>query len=225
MKKMRSIVCLLVLIVLLPKGRLHAQDPITLIIQQGIKKVIVAVDLKIQRLQNRVIWLQNAQKVVENTVSKLRLAEISDWVEKHRDLYSNYFDELWKVKDMVSYYHKVRDVSNRQILLVSEYKKAWSGVQRDKHFAPGEITYIGKVYSGIMKESLKNLEQVITVIQSFSLQMTDAKRIELINSAADALEQNYIDLKTFSNQNVRLSLQRSRDEGEIAVVRKLYGIQ
>jgi hypothetical protein len=55
--------------------------------------------------------------------------------------------------------------------------------------------------------------------------MTDAKRMELINSAADALEQNYTDLRTFSNQNVQLSLQRSMDEGEIAVVRKLYGIQ
>ena len=29
-----------------------AQDPITLIIKEGITKVIVAVDLKIQRLQN-----------------------------------------------------------------------------------------------------------------------------------------------------------------------------
>ena len=41
-----------------------AQDPITLIIKEGITKVIVAVDLKIQRLQNETIWLQNAQKTL-----------------------------------------------------------------------------------------------------------------------------------------------------------------
>ena len=44
-----------------------AQFPIAEIIKQAIKKVIVAVDLKIQKLQNKTIWLQNAQKAVENT--------------------------------------------------------------------------------------------------------------------------------------------------------------
>ncbi|WP_121356767.1 conjugal transfer protein TraI [Flavisolibacter nicotianae] len=224
MKKVRLILCVVIIAISCPQSRLLAQDPITVIIQQGIKKVIIAVDLKIQRLQNRVIWLQNAQKAVENTMSKLRLDEISDWVEKQRNLYRDYFEELWKVKDLVSYYHKVRDVTSRQILLVKEYKRAWNGIQQDKHFTPEEVTYMGKVYSGIMAESLKNLEQVILVIQSFSLQVTDAKRMELINAASDAMQQNYTDLKAFNFQNVLLSLQRAKDAEEIAAVRRLYGM-
>jgi hypothetical protein len=224
MKKVRRIVCLMVLINVLPHYRLYAQDPITVIIQQGIKKVIVAVDLKIQRLQNKIIWLQNAHKVVENSMSKLRVNEIGDWVEKQRNLYQDYFDELWKVKDVISYYHKVKDITRRQLLLVKEYKRAWNGVQGDRHFSPEEIVYMGKVYTGIVEESLKNLEQVIVVIQSFSLQMTDAKRMELINTAAHALSQNYTDLKTFGDQNVQLSLQRSKDTQDITTVKRLYGI-
>lgn len=224
MKKVRLVVCLMVLIMLLPKGRLNAQDPITLVIQQGIKKVIVAVDLKIQRLQNEVIWLQNAQKVVENTLSKLRLDEIADWVEKQRNLYTDYFNELWKVKDRVSYYHKVKDITSRQLLLVKEYKRAWNGVRQDKHFTPEEVAYMGKVYTGIMEESLKYVEQVILVIQSFSLQISDAKRMELINAAANAIDQNYADLKAFNTQNIQLSLQRTRDAKEISVVKMLYGL-
>jgi hypothetical protein len=63
MKKL--LVCMvIVLMSIAPETK--AQDPITLIIKQGIKKVIIAVDLKIQRLQTKTIWLQNAQKVVEN---------------------------------------------------------------------------------------------------------------------------------------------------------------
>ncbi|MBB1287047.1 conjugal transfer protein TraI [Flavisolibacter sp. BT320] len=224
MKKVRLFLCVMVFILASLHSRLNAQDPITVVIQQGIKKVIVAVDLKVQRLQNQVIWLHNAQKVVENTVSKLRLDEISDWVEKQRNLYQDYFDELWKVKDLVSYYHKVRDITSRQILLVKEYKRAWNGIQQDKHFTPEEVSYMRKVYAGIMEESLKNLEQVIVVIRSFSLQITDAKRLELINAAADAMQQNYNDIKAFNNQNVQLSLQRSKNVNEIAVVRKLYGM-
>ena len=68
------------------------------IIKAGVKKVIKAVDLKIQRLQNKTIWLQNAQKTLENTLSKLKLDEISDWTKRQKTLYKDYFDELAKVK-------------------------------------------------------------------------------------------------------------------------------
>src|SRR5450759_1785832 len=69
------------------------------IIKAGVKKVIKAVDLKIQRLQNKTIWLQNAQKTLENKMSELKLTQIGDWVQKQKTLYADYFDELWKVKN------------------------------------------------------------------------------------------------------------------------------
>jgi hypothetical protein len=46
------------------------------VIKQAIIKVIKALDLQVQRLQNKTIWLQNAQKTLENTMSKLQLNEI-----------------------------------------------------------------------------------------------------------------------------------------------------
>ena len=206
-------------------GKISAQDPISVIIQQGIKKVIVAVDLKIQRQQNEVIWLQNAQKVIENALSKLRLGEIGDWVEKQRSLYQGYFDELWRVKDAVSTYYKVKDIASLQLRLVSEYKRAWNGAKQDRHFTPDEVVYMGKVYSGILQESIQNLERVVSVLQAFSLQMGDAGRLTLVNAAADAMQQNLSDLRAFSQQNVQLSLQRARNSREIAAIRELYGIR
>lgn len=203
----------------------EAQDPVALIIKEGIKKVIVAVDLKIQRLQTNTIWLQNAQKVIENTMSKLKLARITDWVQKQKDLYQNYFDELWKVKDALAFYYRIKEITGQQAALVKEYHTAWRGVQQDRHFAAGEILYIGQVYTGIIEESLKNLDQVALVIQSFTTQMTDEKRMEIINRAAASMQKNYDDLKTFNTQNIQLSIQRSKDEHEIEVVKQLYGIQ
>src|SRR5689334_3141587 len=81
-----------------PMPYLCAQDPVTEAIKQGVIKVIKAIDLRIQRIQNQTIWLQNAQKVIENKMSELKLSEIRDWVEKQRKLYADYFDELWKIK-------------------------------------------------------------------------------------------------------------------------------
>ena len=202
----------------------QAQDPITLIIKEGITKVIKAVDLKIQRLQNKTIWLQNAQKAIENEMSKLKLNEISDWVEKQRKLYADYFDELWKIKAAITYYQRVKDIIANQLLLVKEYKAAYALFRQDKNFTKDEIDYMYRIYTGILNESIKNLDQVFVVTNAFATQMTDAKRMEIINEGADKIGQNLSDLRQFNNQNKMLSFQRAAERNEIEVVKKLYGL-
>jgi hypothetical protein len=54
--------------------------------------------------------------------------------------------------------------------------------------------------------------------------MTDAKKLEIINSVADNVQQQLLDLKEFNNQNKMLILQRSSERGEIEYVRRLYEI-
>lgn len=221
MKKKLIISCITLLITL---GS-HAQIPIAEIIKEGIKKVIKAVDLKIQRLQNKTIWLQNAQKTVENTMSKLKLNEISDWVEKQRKLYADYFDELNKVKEVITTYHRVKDIIDKQTALVNEYRSAWTLFRQDDNFTADELDYMGKVYTGILDESIKNLDQVFIVINAFATQMTDEKRIEIINTAANQVEENLADLRQFNDQNKMLSFQRAAEKGDIEVVKKLYGLE
>jgi len=99
---------LVVLLVSLPTKQATAQLAIVEVIKAGVKKVIKAVDLKVQRLQNQTIWLQNAQKVLENTLSKLKLTEIADWTERQKELYGKYFDELARIKSAITYYQRKR---------------------------------------------------------------------------------------------------------------------
>src|SRR5689334_15839159 len=123
MKKLLIILMLASGFTIMPTQHSQAQG-IVEVIRQGIKRVIIAVDLKIQRLQNKTIWLQNAQKTLENAMSKLKLTEIGDWVERQRVLYADYFDELWKVKAAIAYYHRVKEITERQLAMVEEYRVA-----------------------------------------------------------------------------------------------------
>ena len=202
----------------------YPQTGIAEIIKAAVKKVIVAADLKIQRIQNKVIWLQNAQKVLENKMSQLNLGEIGDWVEKQRKLYADYFDELWQVKNTIATYQRVKDIIKRQLLLVKEYEKAWALTKQDKNFTSGELDHMKQVYAGILDESIKNLELLQIVISAFSTQMSDAKRMEIINDASDNIEQNISDLRQFNQENIKVSLQRSKQKNDIDVVKKLYGL-
>ena len=222
----RGIMCFVIVFILIaPTGKVKAQDPITIIIKEGVTKVIKAVDLKIQRLQTKTIWLQNAQKVIENTMSKLKLDEITDWVEKQRVLYKDYFEELQKVKLALTYYHKVKEIAALQLAIAKEYKRSFDGIRQDTHFSPDEVSYMGSVYSGIIDESLKNLEGLYLVINSFATQMADEKRMEIIEDVQKAIQKNYDDLRSFSTQNIQLSVARAKDQNEILMIKNLYGLQ
>ena len=225
MKRMVVIWVMVISCMIFPLHRSEAQIPVLEIIKEAVTKVIVAIDLKIQRLQNETIWLQNAQKTLENKMQELKLGEIGDWVEKQRRLYADYYDELWKVKSAISYYQKVRDIIKKQLQIAAEYKQALALFRKDKHFTLEEIANMEHTYSGILDESVKNLDQLYLVINSFATQMTDGKRLELIDGAASNIDQNLTDLRQFNNQNIRLSLNRSKDQREINTVKTLYGIK
>jgi hypothetical protein len=224
MKKLLTITGIALLITFAPVQHIEAQIPIYDIIKAAVIKVIKAVDLKIQRLQNKTIWLQNAQKTLENQMSKLKLKEIGDWANKQKDLHAKYFDELSKVKNAIGTYQAVRDIISKQVQIVKEYSTAFNLSKQDNNFTKQEIVYMQQVYSGILDESLKSIEQVQMVITAFATQMTDAKRLEIIHSASDNMEENLTDLRQFNQQNIRVSLQRSKERNDIDVVKKLYGI-
>lgn len=198
--------------------------PILEIVKAVTKKVIKAIDLGIQRMQNKTIWLQNAQKQIENTLSKLKLDEISDWTKKQRDLYKDYYDELQKVKSIITYYQRIKEISEKQTRLIAEYEKAWNLFKRDDHFKISELEYMEKVYDGILGESMKNIDQIFLIIESFTTQMSDLKRLEIINTAADQIDSNYNDLRLFNQQNVLLSLQRAKTDADVNKVKQFYGI-
>ncbi|MBS1915564.1 MAG: conjugal transfer protein TraI [Bacteroidetes bacterium] len=203
---------------------LEAQVPIVSAITTLAKKVINAIDLEVENLQNQTVVLQNAQKALENAMSQLQLDGITDWVEKIKDLYSEYYTELSQVKEIIADYDKVKKVIALQSRIVSEYKSAYDLFKQDKNFSASEISYMYNVYCGILNESLKNLDQVLQVTSSLVLQMTDESRMKLIDEAAAKMQTNYNDLKQFNNQSIQLSVQRAAELNDLSTVKKLYGL-
>jgi hypothetical protein len=202
-----------------------AQFVVGEVIKLTVTKVIKAIDLKVQRMQNKTIWLQNAQKVIENQLSKMKLTEISGWTDQQKQLYGNYYTELWKIKSAIAYYQRIKDVTFKQAALVKQYDQAWALFMHDSHFKPEEMSYMQKVYSGILNASVQNLDQILLVINGFKTQMTDEQRLELINHASNSLDESYDDFRQFNNQNIKISLQRSRDFADTKSIKALYGIK
>lgn len=222
---MKKSIAILIIVLIGYSSRLQAQIIAAEAIKLVVKKVIRAIDLKVQRMQNQTIWLQNTQKTIENELSKFRLNEISDWTEKQRSLYDEYYQELWKVKSTIAYYKRIKDLTLKQVAMVGEYQRAWRLFQSDKHFRPEEIIEMQRVYLGILDASARNLEQIMLVVNPGKTQMTDQQRLEAINQAGDRLDESFGDLKQYNNQNMILSLHRGKDLNDIQTIKNYYGIR
>lgn len=194
------------------------------IIRQLAIKVIKAIDLAIQKQQNKTILLQNAQKALENAMAKLKLDEITDWTRKQKKLYEDYFQELRKVKELISYYQRIKDTMGKLYRMGDEHKRVWALIQNDKHFTPEEIAYMKRVYQGIHTRTEQVVVSILDIIKQDKTSMTDAKRLELIHQAAGAVDQLYAEMVRFTQQNQQISLQRAGSVQEAEIIKQLYGL-
>lgn len=217
-------VSMVIVLTALPEGKASAQFIIGEVLNQTVGKIIRAIDLGVQRAQNKTIWLQNAQKVVETQLNHLKLTEIAGVGKEQTDLFTKYYNELRTVKSVIGQYEGVRRATLRQAELVNAYQSAWGKVQQDPHFAAGELEHISAVYTGILKQSLANLDELLVVINSFRTQMTDAQRLENIQRIGAKIDANYQDLKKANNQNILLSLARAKDKMDTEKIKDIYGI-
>ncbi|MCJ8208110.1 conjugal transfer protein TraI [Mucilaginibacter sp. RS28] len=206
----------------MPKA--DAQIPIVSLVSSAIKKVIVALDIKVQQLQNQTIQLQQAEQQLENSKTLASFKDINGWLGKEKDLFSKYYSEMQQVRQVIAGYSEVKQVISRQAQLVAEYRKAWNLFQQDKNFSADELRYMSSVYNGILAESLQNLQELTATVTSFSAQMEDGERMERIKKIAAAMQHNLDDLRQFNTAGVDLSLQRSIAARNTAQVRQLYGI-
>ena len=190
-----------------------------------ISAAVNAIDVGVQKLQNEEIYLQDAQRELENVMSQLKLNDISSWLQQEKDLYSAYYQELWKIKSYISEYDRIKDIINKQVLIINEYNQASASFKKDSHFSAAELNTMSQVYSGLLAQCSNNLDQLNLVINAFVTQMSDAQRLHIIDDAGSKIDKNYSDILEFDQQNRMISLQRSRDQNDLNMVKQLYGIQ
>jgi hypothetical protein len=225
MKKLVWIISILTAVIISRPQNAKAQIPIIGLFTSAIKKVITAIDISVQKLQNKTIALQNAQRQLENNLSLGRLNDISGWLNKERELYRGYYQELAQVKQVLSDYSEVGQIISRQKQLLAEYRKASALFHVNRHFSADELGYMDNIYGGILQESIRNLDDVLLTVTALSTQMDDAERLQRIRQASAGMQTNLDHLRQFNRQNAALSLARSEVEKEKLTVKRLYGLE
>jgi len=150
---------------------------------------------------------------------------IKDISEGNFDLHKDFLDGLLEVSPEVKKYKRIADIISYQLRIVKEYKAAFNQFRQDKNFTPDEIKYIGKVYSNLLVESLKCLDELSMVITAGKLRMSDDERLQAIDRIYNEIVDQFSFLQDFNNGTAVLSVQREKDMQDIDLSRKLYNIK
>ena len=202
----------------------RAQLPVAEVIAQGVAKVIRALDLKVQRLENKTLVLTHQQKMLCNQLTGERLAEISSWTERRRQLLQQYYASLWQVKDVIRGAARVRQIAAMEKDITRAYAQGWAQVAADEHYTPAERDYIRSVYSGILSRAADAAGELAGVVKDFRTSMSDAERGTRIEQVASAVRRMYGDIRRFNTENQLLSLSRARGARERTTLKTLYGL-
>lgn len=139
-------------------------------------------------------------------------------------LHQAFLDGLMAVSPVVKNYKKATDIIAFELRLVKEYKAAFNRFKQDKHFSAVEIMYIGKVYSNLFNQSLKNLDVLATVITANQLRMSDEERLTAIDHLYNDMQDKLGFLQDFNNNTSMLALQRARHQSDINEMKKMHDL-
>jgi DNA repair ATPase RecN len=151
-----------------------------------------------------------------NTVKKLSQGNFN--------LHETFLDALMQVSPTIRNYKRVGDIVHYQVLLVKEYKTAITRFRNSGNFNVDEITYLEKVYAKLFKQSLRNLDELTSVISANKLRMSDDERLAAIDKVYADMQDKLLFLRSFNNNTSVLAIQRTKERNDVNAMRSIYKV-
>ena len=149
---------------------------------------------------------------------------IKDLSQGNFSLHKTFLDALMEVSPTVKHYKRVADIINYQVILIKEYKSAFNRFKRDNNFNQQELAYLGRVYKNLFKQSLDNLDDLVTIITANQLRMSDDERLGAIDRIFADMQDKLLFLRHFNNNTTVLAVQRAKEKNDAGTMRLIYGI-
>jgi len=175
---------------------------------------------KLSQLKSILQELYKGYEVVSNgyeTVKNISKGNFS--------LHQIFLDGLLAVSPAVQNYKRVADIINNQVMILHEYKNAFSRFKQYGYFNVKEIDYIGKVYGNLFTASLKNLDELAIILTASKLRMSDEERLKSIDRINTDMLDKLTFLRHFNNNTSLLVVQRAKEHNDVTTVQSLYGIK
>lgn len=150
---------------------------------------------------------------------------IKDLSEGNFSLHKTFLDGLMQVSPGVKKYKRIVEIVNLQVILVREYKNAFNRFKNGGYFSSHEIKYTSGVYERLFKQSLENLDDLLTVVTAGKLRMSDNERILEIDRIYLEMQDKLHFLRQFNNETSILAFQRAEVLKDTERTKGYYGVE
>lgn len=173
--------------------------------------------------------LEQLRKTLDNIYVTYRVLDrgyntIKRISEGNYALHDVFFKGLAAISPTVRNYRRIPHIIEYQKLLVKEYKYAYNRFRQDPNLTFDELEYLASVYAFIVNASIRNLEDLITVITASDVQMSDAERMQIIDRIFFDMEDKVLFVRYFNNSTQLVAIQRARSRNDIRTMQQVYGI-
>lgn len=141
------------------------------------------------------------------------------------NLHKDFFGSLKAVNPKIRNYGKVADIISFQLRIIKESRLTVAGVREAGQFTAEEMDYCKKVFDNLLNETLKTIDELFILITSGKLEMKDDERLKRIDALYADIQDKYAFTASFSEEMALLSVHRMRDQYEIDLSQKLFGLE
>ncbi len=147
---------------------------------------------------------------------------IKDISEGNFNLHEEFINGLMSVSPAIRNYRRVPQIIDYQKRIVQEYKAAFARYKSKGTFSVSEMDYLSTVYNNLFSQSLRNLDELATILTSSNLSMSDDERLTAIDKIFEDTEDKLQFLRDFNSKTNILVIQRLKEKRDIAATQKLH---
>ncbi|MES2650539.1 MAG: hypothetical protein V4663_02310 [Bacteroidota bacterium] len=149
------------------------------------------------------------------------LQTIKDLTNGEFSLHGVFINSLKKVSPVIKNNVKVAEIIEMQVRI----GKAFSGIKSNPNLSLSNQLYIQEVRENLWAESLKDLEELLLVITSGKVEMSDDQRIERLDKIYLSIRDKSAFAQSFISEISLFIRQKEMEKKSIEQLRNSYGIQ
>lgn len=174
--------------------------------------------------------LKQLEEILDNMYKGYKILSqgynrIKNIAEGNYSLHQVFLDGLFAVNPSVKNYKRIPLIINYQLVLMKEYKRAYERFRNDPNLTASELRYLESVYTYLVKQSLRNIEELTMIITASKLRMSDDERMRAIDRIFFDMESKLSFLRYFNNSTQLLALQRAKENDDVTTIQKLYEVE
>lgn len=147
-----------------------------------------------------------------NTINDIKTGEFN--------LHQTFIKSLKTVNPVIRKYARVAEIFG----LTLSIQKSFNGINGNPYLMKSHQDYIGAVRGKVLNECMKGLNDLLLVIRSGQVEMTDDERIKRLDQLYSTMRDKSAFTQAFTEKVSLLILQKSKESREIRTSEKIHGI-